>query len=172
VDGAIGIVAGLLGLGGPSGNDHGSSNWAAWGHPEIRSMLDTSVDPGDIGDAAAAWRDQGRNTADVLTGFTRDLNGIVTGGWRGAAADAATAALAPIDQWSTSVAETADRTTQLMDASGSSVAQAKASVPPPKSHDWGSHCAASPSRVRLARWSMPWCRSSSNPTRTPRRCGS
>lgn len=137
MDGAIGIVAGLLGLGGPSGNDHGSSNWAAWGHPEIRSMLDTSVDPGDIGDAAAAWRDQGRNTADVLTGFTRDLNGIVTGGWRGAAADAATAALAPIDQWSTSVAETADRTTQLMDASGSSVAQAKASVPPPKSHDWG-----------------------------------
>lgn len=137
MDGPVGIVAGLFGFGGPNGNDHGSSNWAAWGHPEIRSMLDTSVDPGDIGDAAQAWRDQGRNTADVLTGFTRDLSGIVAGGWRGAAADAATAALPPIDQWSTSVAETADRTTQLMDASGSSAAQAKASVPPPRSHDWG-----------------------------------
>ena len=137
MDGPIGVVAGLLGFGGTSGNDHGSSNWAAWGHPEIYSMLHDSVDPGDIGDAAGAWRDQGRNTADVLTGFTRDLSGIVTGGWRGVAADAASASLPPIDQWSTSVTDTADRTTQLMDVSGASVAQAKASVPPPRSHDWG-----------------------------------
>jgi hypothetical protein len=137
MDGPIGVVAGLLGFGGASGNDHGSSNWAAWGHPEIYSMLHDSVDPGDIGDAAGAWCDQGRNTADVLTGFTRDINGIVTGGWRGVAADAATASLLPIDQWSTSVVEAADRTTQLMDASGSSVAQAKSSVPPPRAHDWG-----------------------------------
>jgi hypothetical protein len=137
MDGPLDVVADLLGVGGPSGNDHGSSNWAAWGHEEIRSMLDISVDPGDVGEAAGAWREQGRNTADVITGLTRDLNGIVIGGWRGASADTALTALPPIDQWLASVADTADRTTALMDASGSSAAQAKAAVPPPKSHDWG-----------------------------------
>jgi PPE family protein len=137
MDGPLGVVADLLGVGGPSGNDHESSNWAAWGHEEIRSMLDTSVDPGDVGEAAGAWREQGRNMADVITGLTRDLNGIVIGGWRGASADTALTALPPIDQWLASVADTADRTTALMDASGSSAAQAKAAVPPPKPHDWG-----------------------------------
>jgi hypothetical protein len=136
MDGPIGIVAGLFGFGGPDGNDHGSSNWAAWGHPEIYSMLHESVDPGDIGETAAAWRDQGRNTADVLSGFTRDLNGIVAGGWRGASADAAVAALPPIDQWSASHAGAADHITRLMEDSGSAAGQAKASVPPPKSHNW------------------------------------
>ena len=135
--GAWDVVADLLGVGGSSGNDHGSSNWAAWGHPEIRSMLDTSVDPGDIGDTARLWRDQGRNAAELVSGLTRDLNGIVSGGWRGAAADAASAALDPINQWSARVADTAERTTALMDAAGFSAAQAKAAVPPPKSHDWG-----------------------------------
>jgi hypothetical protein len=135
--GAWDVVVDVLRFGGPSGNDHGSSNWAAWGHPEIRLMLDTSVDPGDIGDAAIAWREQVQNTTDAITGCTRDLNGIVSGEWRGASADAAIAALSPIEQWSASVAEAAERTTQLMDASGSSAAQAKAAVSPPKSHDWG-----------------------------------
>ncbi|MGH4009884.1 MAG: PPE domain-containing protein [Pseudonocardiaceae bacterium] len=135
--GPIDIVTDLLGLGGPSGTDGGSSNWAAWGHAEIRSMLDTSVDPSDISDAASAWRDLGRHATDIVTGLTRDLNGTVSGGWRGAGADAAVAALAPLDQWSASVADAADHTTALMDASGSSAGQAKATVPPAKEHDWG-----------------------------------
>ncbi|MGH3836500.1 MAG: PPE domain-containing protein, partial [Pseudonocardiaceae bacterium] len=135
--GPVDIVADLLGFGGSSGTDGGSSNWAAWGHAEIRSMLDTSVDPSDISAAASAWRDLGRHATDVVTGLTRDLNETVSGGWRGAGADAAVAALGPFDQWSASVAEAADHTTALMDASGSSAGQAKATVPPAKSHDWG-----------------------------------
>lgn len=135
--GPLDVVADLLGFGEPSGTDGGSSNWAAWGHAEIRSMLDTSVDPGDIGDAARAWSDQARNDADIVTGLTRDLQQIVSGGWRGASAEAAITALGPIDQWAASQADTADRTTALMDASGSSAGQAKATVPPAKSHDWG-----------------------------------
>ncbi|MGH3776611.1 MAG: PPE domain-containing protein [Pseudonocardiaceae bacterium] len=131
------IVADLLGLGGPSGTDGGSSNWAAWGHAEIRSMLDTSVEPSDISDAAGAWRDLGRHATDIVTGLTRGLNVTVTGGWRGAGADAAVTALGPLDQWSASVADAADHTTALMDASGSSAGQAKATVPPAMSHDWG-----------------------------------
>ena len=91
--GPVDIVADLLGFGGPSGTDGGSSNWAAWGHAEIRSMLDASVDPSDISDAASAWRDLGRHATDIVTGLTRDLNEIVSGGWRGAAADVAVAAL-------------------------------------------------------------------------------
>ncbi len=135
--GTADLMADLLGFGGPSGNDRGSSNWAAWGHAEIRSMLDTSVDPSDISDAASAWRDLSRHATDVVTGLTSELNGIVSGGWRGAAADAAVAALGPINQWTVSVAEAADHTTSLMEASGSSAGQAKATVPPAQSHDWG-----------------------------------
>jgi hypothetical protein len=129
------VVADALGFG-PSGNDHASSNWAAWGHEEICSMLQTSVDPGDIDDAARVWRDQGRHAEDLVTGLTRDLQGIVFDGWRGASADAALTALGPINQWSAEQADTADRTTQLMDDSASSTAQAKSAVPPPKPHDW------------------------------------
>ncbi|MGH3898711.1 MAG: PPE domain-containing protein [Pseudonocardiaceae bacterium] len=135
--GPIDVVADLLDFGGPSGTDGGSSNWASWGHAEIRSMLDTSVDPGDISDAAGGWGDLGRHATDIVTGFTRALNETVSGGWRGAAADAAVAALGPVTQWSASVADAADHTTALMDASGSSAGQAKATVPPAISHDWG-----------------------------------
>lgn len=136
MSGAWDAVAGLLGFGGPSGNDHGSSNWAAWGHQEIRTMLDHSVDPRDIGDAAQAWRDQARGDADLVTGFTRDLQQAVSGGWRGASADAALAPLGAINQWSAGHTDVADHTSQLMADSGSSAAQAKASVPPPRSHNW------------------------------------
>jgi hypothetical protein len=119
------------------GNDHVSVNWVTWEHPEICRMLDTSVDPGGIGDGVEAWRDQSKNTRDVLTGLVHDLNRIVSGGWRGGSSDRAVNALEPIDQWSASVAETTERITALMDASGASAAQAKATVPPPKSFDWG-----------------------------------
>jgi hypothetical protein len=129
-------VTGLLGFGGPSGNDHGSSNWAAWGHQEICTMLDHSVDPADIGEAAQEWRNQAHGDAAIVTGLTRDLQQTVSGGWRGASADAALAPLGGIDQWAARHTEIADRTSQLMADSGSSAAQAKASVPPPRSHNW------------------------------------
>jgi hypothetical protein len=135
--GPLDIVADLLGVGGPSGTDGGSSNWAVWGHAEIRSMLDTSVDSGDISDAADGWRDLSRHASDLVTGLTRDLNDIVSGGWHGTAADAAVAALGPVNQWSARMAEAADHTTALMDASGTSAGQAKATVPVAKPHDWG-----------------------------------
>ncbi|HEY6424637.1 MAG TPA: PPE domain-containing protein [Pseudonocardiaceae bacterium] len=135
--GPLDVVADLLGLGGPSGNDGGSSNWAAWGHPEICSMLDTSVEPGDIGDAAATWRGQARSTEDVIAGAARDLEQVVSGGWRGASADAALTAVGPIYDWSSAVSATVDHTTQLMDASGEAAGRAKASVPPAQPHDWG-----------------------------------
>lgn len=133
--GAWDVVADALGFG-PSGNDHASSNWAAWGHEEICSMLETSVDPADIDDAARAWRDLGRHADDLVTGLTRDLQAIVFDGWRGASADAALTALGPINQWSADQADAVGRTTGLMDDSASSTAQAKSAVPPPVSHDW------------------------------------
>jgi hypothetical protein len=129
-------VAGLLGIGGSSGNDHGSSNWAAWGHQEICDMLYHSVDPGDVEEAAKYWRDQAQDDEAIVIGLTRDLQQTVSGRWRGASADAALAPLGAIKQWSASHTEIADRTSQLMADSGSSAAQAKASVPPPRSHNW------------------------------------
>lgn len=137
MSGAWDVVSGLLGFGGPSGNDHGSSNWAAWGHAEICAMLDHSVDPADVGGAARYWRDQARDDAGLVTGLTHDLQQTVSNGWRGASADAALAPLTAINQWSAGHTDVADRTSQLMADSGSSAAQAKASVPPPRSHNWG-----------------------------------
>ena len=114
-----------------------SVNWAAWTHSEIYSMLQTSVDLRDIGDGVEAWDGQRKGVGDVLTKLVPDLNGIVASGWRGAAADRAINVLGPIDEWSATVVETTERIAGLMDASGSSVAQAKAAVPSPKSFDWG-----------------------------------
>lgn len=135
--GTADLIADLLGFGGPSGNDGASSNWAAWEHAQIQSMLDTSADPSDISAAASAWQDLSRRATDIVTRFTSELNGIVSGGWRGAATNAAVAALGPINQWAISVAEAAAHTTSLMDASGSSVGQTRATMPPARSHDWG-----------------------------------
>jgi hypothetical protein len=119
------------------GNDRVSVNWAAWEHSEIYSMLHTTVDLPDIGDGVHAWCEQGQSMEKVLTSLTPALNRIISDGWRGEAADRAINALEPIDQWSVSVAATTERITALMAAVGSSVGQAKAAVPPPKSFDWG-----------------------------------
>ncbi|MDQ3885503.1 MAG: PPE family protein [Actinomycetota bacterium] len=120
-----------------SGDDGGSSNWAAWGHAAIREMLDTSVAPEDILAGAEAWRVKGKKAADIVTSLVMDLNGIVPGGWRGNAAEAAASSLGPITEWSSRLAEAAERTNQLMAASGEAAGQAKATVPQPVPHDWG-----------------------------------
>lgn len=119
------------------GDDGGSSNWAAWGHPEIREMLDSSVTPEDIHAGAQAWNGKGTQAADIVTGLISDLNGIVTGGWRGDSAKAAVGSLGPITDWSSRLGEAVERTNRLMDMSGDAAGQAKATVPPPLSHDWG-----------------------------------
>ncbi|MGQ0776907.1 MAG: hypothetical protein ACT4NY_21230 [Pseudonocardiales bacterium] len=128
-------VAGVFDIGEPSGNDHASSNWAAWGHEEIRSMLDTSVEPGEINEVAGLWRDQGARATDMIIRLASDLNTIVSSGWRGGSADAAIASLEPIKQWSASQAQAAEQTTRLMDDSGYAAGQAKATVPPAVHHD-------------------------------------
>ncbi|MGH3795444.1 MAG: hypothetical protein ACRDSP_11185 [Pseudonocardiaceae bacterium] len=129
-------VAGAFGVGDPSGNDHGSSNWAAWGHPEIRSMLDQTVNPGNIDEVARLWGTQGPALQHIITSCTTDLQRIVSNGWRGQSAGAATASLAPINDWAGSVHGAAGDTTQLMSASGSAAGQAKATVPAAPSHNW------------------------------------
>lgn len=115
-----------------------SSNWTGWGHAEIRLMLDTSVDPDDIGDAAAAWRNQARAAEEVLAGVARDLEGVVSAGWRGASADAAISAVGLMHDWASSLSATMDHTTQLMDASAEAIRRAKATVPRPQPQDWES----------------------------------
>ena len=141
VDNFMGAVAkpvlDLFDVGESSGDDGGSSNWAAWGHPEIRSMLDTSVNPEHIYQGAAAWSAKGTAAADIVTGLTADLKGIVTGGWQGESADAANASLGPITDWATCLSEAVDHTGQLMGVSGDAAGQAKVTVPPAESHDWG-----------------------------------
>ncbi|HEX2297250.1 MAG TPA: hypothetical protein VHH34_01825, partial [Pseudonocardiaceae bacterium] len=133
----VGTVTSVFGGGDPSGNDGGSSNWAAWGHEEIRAMLDDSVHPGTIGEGAQVWNQRSREASDIISTFTRDLRATVSGGWRGTAADAAMASLDPVDQWSTSLNQASDYTTRLVDHSGSAVGQAKDMVPDPVSHNWG-----------------------------------
>ncbi|HEY2764382.1 MAG TPA: hypothetical protein VGJ13_10280 [Pseudonocardiaceae bacterium] len=132
----VGAVEGLFGGGDPSGNDHGSSNWASWGHAEIRSMLDDSVQPADIEEGARAWAALGSDARTIMSSLTQDLRGIVSNGWRGAAADAANASLGPVDHWTEGVKQAADHTSQLASDSGYYAGQAKATVPPAPSHDW------------------------------------
>jgi hypothetical protein len=112
-------------------------NWAAWEHQEIREMLDRTVNLGNIANGVQAWREQGQATLDVLSRLTGDLNKVVSGGWRGAAADRALTALDPINQWLVSQADTTEFSTALMDAAGFCAGQAKAMVPPPKPFDMG-----------------------------------
>ncbi|MGH3912780.1 MAG: hypothetical protein ACRDTC_05130, partial [Pseudonocardiaceae bacterium] len=128
-------VAGVLDIGEPSGDDHRSSNWAAWGHEEIRSMLDNSVEPGQIHDAAQLWREQFQKDVEIFTNLTSNLNVIISNGWGGLSGEKAIGALGPVKDWSATFAEAAERTSQLMEHSGSSAGQAKAAVPPAIHHD-------------------------------------
>jgi hypothetical protein len=131
-----GAMAGVFDIGEASGTDHGSSNWAAWGHEEIRKMLDTTVHPGVIGEGARLWRALRESAEDIIKRSTAELRGIVADGWRGEAADAAIRSLGPVGDWTDSVSAAMDRTAQLMDDSGYYAGQAKATVPQPQPHDW------------------------------------
>ncbi|MGH3925370.1 MAG: hypothetical protein ACRDTT_21355, partial [Pseudonocardiaceae bacterium] len=128
-------VAGVFDIGEPSGDDHRSSNWAAWGHEEIRSMLDNSVEPGQIHDVAQFWRAQCQKDVEIFASLTRDLNVIISNGWGGLSGEKAIGALGPVKDWSDTFSEAAERTAQLMDHSGSSAGEAKAAVPPAMHHD-------------------------------------
>ena len=64
---AVKPIVDLLDSEEPDGDDGGSSNWAAWGHPEIRGMLDSSVTPEDIHAGAQAWSGKGAKAADIVT---------------------------------------------------------------------------------------------------------
>ncbi|MGH3942148.1 MAG: PPE domain-containing protein [Pseudonocardiaceae bacterium] len=131
----VGAVAGLFDVGEPEGNDYGSSHWPGWEHEEICSMLDTTVEPGDVHEGARAWNDQRLWAADIVKRLTDDLGEIVSNGWHGKSADAAVASLEPVDRWSSSQSEAAEHTGRLLDDSGSAVGQTKATVPPPVHHD-------------------------------------
>ncbi|MGQ0776637.1 MAG: hypothetical protein ACT4NY_19790 [Pseudonocardiales bacterium] len=133
----VGDVVGVFDIGESSGTDGGSSNWAAWGHAEIRSMLDTTVDPADIDEGARAWAQWNRLAADIITRWTSELREMVSAGWRGGSADAALGSLGPVDNWAYGLSENGEQTARLLDGSGYSAGQAKAAVPPAESHDWG-----------------------------------
>ncbi|MGH3904566.1 MAG: hypothetical protein ACRDTE_10300, partial [Pseudonocardiaceae bacterium] len=133
----IGTVAGVFGGGDPSGNDGGSSNWAAWGHEEIRSMLDNTVTPEDINEGARAWNDLQTQAVDLITGSTNELRNTVSAGWRGESAEAAIRSLTPVDDWANTLSTAMQNTSQLMDYSGSAADHAKSAVPEAQSHSWG-----------------------------------
>ncbi|MGH4016764.1 MAG: PPE domain-containing protein [Pseudonocardiaceae bacterium] len=133
----IGTVAGVFGGGDPSGNDGGSSNWAAWGHEEIRSMLDNTVQPADIHEGARAWNELQTEAVDRVRGSTNELRNTVSAGWRGESAEAAIRSLTPVEEWANTLSAAMQNTSQLMDYSGSAADHAKAAVPPAQSHDWG-----------------------------------
>ncbi|MGH4016778.1 MAG: hypothetical protein ACRDSL_23165 [Pseudonocardiaceae bacterium] len=133
----IGTVAGVFGGGDPSGNDGGSSNWAAWGHEEIRSMLDDTVVPAHIHERARVWGELQTRAVDLVTGSANDQRNIVSNGWRGELAEAAIRSLTPVDEWANTLSAAMQNTSQLMDHSGSAADHAKAAVPEPQSHNWG-----------------------------------
>jgi hypothetical protein len=130
------VVGDLLDINEPKDDDDGSSNWAAWAHPEICSMLDTSVDPDQVEGIAMEWRELA-TASEEFAQFARDLSVIVTGGWRGESANAAIAAMVPIGDWSTQLAQAVQHTSDLMSASAGAAGQAKVTVPHAESHDWG-----------------------------------
>lgn len=133
----IGTVTAPFGGGDPTGNDGGSSNWAAWGHEEIRSMLDDTVKPEEISEGSLAWNDLQGKAANLVTTSTADLRRTVSNGWRGKSADAAIRSLRPVDEWANTLSAVMQDTSRLMDNSGSAAGYAKSVVPPAKSHNWG-----------------------------------
>ena len=126
-----GLAADVFDIGEASGNDGGSSDWDAWGHQEMYSMIRGTADPGDIQEGAAAYQQIGDAVGQSFATFVHELNGTIEGGWRGEAADAAVASNEPIRQWSVQLSDAVTQTGQLMDGSGQSVEQARRDVPPP-----------------------------------------
>lgn len=133
----IGTVASVFGGGDPSGNDGGSSNWAAWGHEDIRRMLDNTVDPADIEAGAQEWRRLQQLAMKIIKDSTAEQRQIVSNGWRGDSATAAIGSLEPVAEWADTLGTRMDDTSQLMSTSGSYAGEAKRMVPPYQPHDWG-----------------------------------
>lgn len=128
-------AADVFDIGEASGNAGGSGDWDAWGHPELYAMVQETVDPADIEEAAAGWRQIGTDVTDSLAGTLGELDGIIAGGWRGGSADAAAGAIGPVRDWSQQLSDAVTQTSELMGNSGQSAEQAKRDVPPPVEFD-------------------------------------
>ena len=64
VEWAAETVVDVFDIGGASGNNGGSSDWEAWGHPDLYSMVQSSIDPADVQGGADAYRAIGTRTGE------------------------------------------------------------------------------------------------------------
>ena len=120
----------------PYGTDPASittvDNWASWSHPQIKAMVD-GLGSGVLHDAAHGWDTLGKSIESKFGDFKAEMAQIVTTGWEGQAADAATASTTSYAQHAASVGTAARYMGTKVTEAATGAEQTRAMVPEPVS---------------------------------------
>ena len=130
----------------PYGTDPASittvDNWASWSHPQIKAMVD-GLGSGFLHDTAHGWDTLGRAIESEFGDFKAEMAQIVTTGWEGQAADAATASTTSYAQRAASLGTAARYMGTKVTEAATGAEQTRAMVPEPVSFSVSESLAAS-----------------------------
>ncbi|MFR9732213.1 PPE domain-containing protein [Saccharopolyspora sp. MS10] len=118
-------------------------NWSGFGHGQIYSTNQDSIDQGKVGEVAQAWVEFAKALRERGENYGRDIQQIVEGGWQGEAADTAKEVGKPASDWMKASADAFEVTGNNLNAAGEAAGQASKMVPEPQGHSWGRTAAAS-----------------------------
>ena len=120
----------------PYGTDPASittvDNWASWSHPQIKAMVD-GLGSGFLHDTAHGWDTLGKAIESEFGDFKAEMAQIVTTGWEGQAADAATASTTSYAQRAASLGTAARYMGTKVTEAATGAEQTRAMVPEPVS---------------------------------------
>ena len=107
-------------------------NWASMSHPQIKSIAD-ALDSSSMHSNATEWGTQGSQIESDFGTFKADMAKIVTTGWEGRAADAATTSTSSYAQQAAAVGTAARYMGTKVTEAATGAEQTRAMVPPPVS---------------------------------------
>ena len=120
----------------PYGTDPASitivDSWASWSHPQIKAMVD-GLGSGTLHDAALGWETLGKSIVSTFGEFKAEMAQIVTTGWEGQAADAATASTTSYAERAASLGTAARYMGTKVTEAATGAEQTRAMVPEPVS---------------------------------------
>lgn len=119
-----------------TGKHAGVEDWPSWSHEEIYTMARDTMQPAHIQNNVDRWFKLAESLPVIIDSGNDNLRQKVGEGWQGASADAALAALHPIEQWAHQVSGQFKATQQNLEQSCNATTEAKKHIPEPIQLNW------------------------------------